>query len=70
MVSSTPMPMSSASLSFVPNQSIALSFSAGYSARMSIIRSPTSSTGDRHDRRNAVSASATARATRATTMPA
>src|SRR5262245_34142418 len=61
------IPINSAGLSFVPNVSMANSLTNGGAA--SIRRSPTSSTGERHERLSPASSSATASATAATTRP-
>ncbi len=62
------MPTSSAGLSFVPNVSIAKSLTNG--GTLSITRSPTSMTGDLHDRDEPAISSATPSATIAATTPA
>ncbi|MEZ5247996.1 MAG: hypothetical protein R2713_01905 [Ilumatobacteraceae bacterium] len=62
------MPTSNATLSLVPNQSIARSFS--HRGAASTTRSPTSSTGDWKVRETAATASATASATSAAATPA
>ena len=61
--------MRSAGLSALPSRSMAACLSRGYCDIRSTIRSPTSSTGERHERATTVSASATASATMATTTP-
>ena len=61
------MPINRAGLSLVPNLSMANSLTNGGAA--SIRRSPTSSTGERHDRLSPASSSATASATAAATRP-
>ncbi len=61
------MPISKAGLSFVPNVSMANSLSHGGAASMT--RSPTSRTGERHDRLSPASSSATPSASAATARP-
>ncbi len=63
-----PMPISRAGLSFVPNVSIAKSFTNG--GTLSITRSPTSMIGERHERDTPATSSATPSATSAATRPA